>query len=262
MRIDFTPQLQRTWVAAGATVAIGGVKFFEGLSSKKKDEKELNSLHQPFYQVQSEYFQNRNLAEQQAGQGLNSATKQYQTQEAQRGLSAGLGDILKAGGDVNDTSMLLSQYNNSLSKTAGEDAQQHAANIGYFMNANKDLAGQKTTQWSINEYQPYEAKLKELKQNVGADKQNEIGGLTTAAGGLTAGITGNQNASLIKKLLAKTTPEDPYLSGPMKAHRDSFNPGLANASMGGDPAAGMGSIDPNTFSRGALVTPQDTSDNY
>lgn len=250
-------------IALGATAAVvGGAEFFSGLESHKKDERELKSLTQPFYKIQDEYYQNRNLAASQAGQGTPTATKQFQTQENQRGLTAGLQDILKAGGDVNDASMLLSQYNNNLSREAGADAEQHLANIQYFMNANKDLAGQKTTQWSVNEYQPYEAKLKELKQAAATDQQNEWNGITTAAGGVTAGITGNQNASLIKKLMQKSTPQDPYASGTNFAPR-SVLPGVQQSgATAGSPAGDYGTLDPNSYSASALATLPDQSQDF
>jgi hypothetical protein len=225
-------------IAAGTTAVIGGAEFISGLESKKKDERELKSLKQPFYNIQSEYYQDRNIAAENAGQGTPAGTKQYETQEAQRGLGTALGDILKGGGDVNSAAMLLSQYNNNIGKIGAADAEQHAANIQYFMNANKDLAGQKTTQWSINELQPYEAKLKELKQNAATDQQNEIGGLTTAVGGVTALGTGGQNAALIKKLMN---------SGNQQPGLASWTPVGAASTAGAapSPAPGVNTINPN-----------------
>jgi hypothetical protein len=227
-------------IAAGTTAAIGGAEFISGLEGKKKDERAEKNLTQPFYQIQSEFQQNRNLAAQQAGQGLPTATKQYETQEAQRGLGTSLGDILKSGGDVNAASMLLSGYNNNIGKIGSADAEQHQANIQYFMKANSDLAAEKEKQWSINELQPYEAKLKELKQNVQTDQSNEMQGLTTAAGAASSFATGNSNAALIKKLM-NSGNQQPGLaswSSPQLANPNGTAP---------SPAAGIGSINPNTL---------------
>jgi len=220
----------------------GIAQFITGLENEKKDKRDLNALHQPFYQIQSEYFQNRNIAGQAASGGTPAATKQFQTQEAQRGLGAGLGDILEAGGDVNAASLLLSQYNNNIGKAGAADAEQHMQNIQYFMNANKELAGQKTTQWSVNEYQPYEAKLKELKESVATDKQNIWGGATSAISSMIGAGTGSQNKGLTQKLFSSAQDggiQDPYAN----------LPGLApTGATGGSPAANISQIDPNSFS--------------
>lgn len=228
-------------IAAGTTAVIGGAEFVEGLESKKKETRELKSLHQPFYNIQSEVFQNRNLAAQQAGQGTPTAVKQQEVQGAQQGLGAGLNDILKTGGDVNLVSLLLSQYNNNMGKIGAEDAEEHRRNLEGFMKSNADLAGEKTKQWSINELQPYEAKLKELKQNIQTDQQNEMSGLTTAVGGLTSLGTGNSNSALIKKLMTQ-------LQGQGGASGASFAPvGIANTGGAApSPAAGVGTINPGS----------------
>jgi hypothetical protein len=226
-----------------STAAIGGAQFFKGLSDRHKDEKALSALKQPFYKIQDELIQNRNQSEQLAGQGLPTAQRDYMTQEAQRGLGSGLDAILRAGGGVNDASLLLSQYNQQIGKVGSEDAAQHLANIQYFQKANADVAAEKTKQWSINEYQPYEAKLKELKQNVATNQANQWQGLTTAVGGVTAGLTANSNAGLIKKLFAdKSTgqTQDPF---------KKQLPGVAPTKSGvTSPAASVTGINPNVNS--------------
>lgn len=220
-------------IAAGTTAVIGGAEFVEGLESKKKETRELKSLHQPFYNIQSEVFQNRNLAAQQAGQGTPTAVKQQEVQGAQQGLGAGLNDILKTGGDVNLVSLLLSQYNNNMGKIGAEDAEEHRRNLEGFMKSNADLAGEKTKQWSINELQPYEAKLKELKQNIQTDQQNEMSGLTTAVGGLTALGTGNSNSTLIKNLMTQLQKQQTTTASPAAAQpAPSANPKPTTDSLG------------------------------
>lgn len=237
--------------------ATGVFQFFKGMKDKKKDEQELSRLRQPFYKIQSEYLQNRNISEQLASDGLPPQQKEFLTSQAERGYGSGLDAILKTGGGVNAASMLLDKYNQEIGKIGAEDASQHLANIQYFQKANADLAGQKTMQWSINEYQPYEAKLKELKQNIATDEANKWGGLTTALSSMIGAGTSNQNAALMKKLFAKPTDtgmmdvQDPY-----SASSGYVAPKIANT--GGDvgsPAANVGYIDPNKPPTGITPSP-------
>jgi len=153
-----------TILQVGAQVA-GTVKGVIDLFGAKKEEKkaraELSRLKQPFYKIQNEYYDNRNIAGELAGGGLPDSSKNYYTTEAQRGLGTGINAVTTAGGSPNDVNRLFDTYNNSINKVASEDAQMRVQNIQNFMNVNRELAGQKTTQWSLNEYAPYQRKLKE-----------------------------------------------------------------------------------------------------
>ncbi len=90
---------------------------------------------------------------------------------------------------MNMVSSLFDKYNRNTAGLASEDAQAHQKNIQYFMKANSDLAGQKTTQFVVNELQPYENKLKELTERVASDKANIWGGIQTAVGSASAAGT-------------------------------------------------------------------------
>lgn len=161
---------------------LGAAQLYSGIKNLKQDKADLSNLKQPFYKIQSEYEQNRNIAAAEAGGGLPSATKDNFINESQRGLNSSVSALLQGGGDLNMISSLFDKYDRNAAGLASEDAQAHQKNIQYFMNANKDLAGQKTTQFVVNELQPYENKLKELTQRVSADKANEWGGAQTIVG--------------------------------------------------------------------------------
>ena len=138
------------------------------------------------------------------------------TSEAGRGLSAGIGGVLQGAGSINDISKLFDVYDRNIDRTATQDADQHIRNINNFWNFNKDLAGQKTTQWALNEYQPIQEKKKQLSQNISADKQNMAAGISTALGSASAFATGmqndkmlnglNKNNSLLDKLFSNQSP--------------------------------------------------------
>jgi hypothetical protein len=252
MRTDFTPILMRTWVASGITVAVGAGKLISGAISHHKDQKQLDALKQPFEQVQGEYFQNRNLAEQMAGQGLPYSEMQYLTQGAERGLGTGVKAAEMGGATPNDISMLLQGYNDNINKIGAQDAETHMNNIRYFMDVNKQLAEQKEKTWAVNELQPYEAKLKQLQTSVQTDTANEYGAFDSIASGVMSGFQGNQYKSLLNQLYGQKQ-QAPQYSAPYATN----TPSIATTTPSGtnSPAADVGTINANSYSPGAVVSP-------
>lgn len=186
--------------------ALGGFELIKGLREEKKTKNELARLKRPLYSIQPEYYQNKNISEQMAGQGYTSAAKDYMTSEAGRGLGSTINALTQTGAGINDITKSLDVYNRNIRQIGAEDAEKQLANMQYFMNTNKDLAGQKTMQWTINEYQPYQAKLKELQERRAAAEQNVWGGLGLALGATSASNTANTNQDLLNKLF-KSDPK-------------------------------------------------------
>jgi len=190
-------------VGSAALGVIKGVgSFFGAKSDEQKAQDELKKLKDPFYKIQNEYIQNRDIAGNLASGGLPESTKNYVTQEAQRGLGTSLAALGQNGGGVNDVARLNDVYMNSIDKVAAEDAQAKLGNIQNFFNANKELAGQKTIQWTLNEYRPFERKLKEITQRIGAAKQNQNTALNTAISSVGAAGTALSNNDLMSKLFS------------------------------------------------------------
>lgn len=186
--------------SAVLSTAKSGFQLGNSLHKLKQDKEELAKLKPAYYKIQDEYYQNRNLANQQAQGGLGAATKDYYTNESERGLGAGISGILGSGGNPNDISHLFDSYDKSIDRVASADAEAHLKNIDYFMNVNKDLAGQKTTQWGVNEYKPYQDKLSELTNRRAADEKSAWNGASGIIGGIGAAGTSLQNADLLKSL--------------------------------------------------------------
>lgn len=180
-------------MGAGALSAVGqvggiiqsGFQLGDSITKLKRNKRELERLQPVFYKVQDEYYQNRNLASELAQGGMPQAAKDYLTSESQRGLGAGIQGILSSGGDPEAISQLFDGYNRSINNAAAQDAQMRVENIGRLMAANKDVAGQETMKWTLNEYQPYQAKLKQLTQNIANAETNMWG----AASGISQGLT-------------------------------------------------------------------------
>jgi hypothetical protein len=196
-------------IAASAIMGVvqGGAQLYSGLHKLKKDKEELAKLKTPYYKVQDEYYQNKNLANEMAQGGMGAATRDYATTQGERGLGAGISGILSAGGDPSDISHLFDSYDRSIDRISAQDAQAHLDNIKYFTQANKDLAGQKTTQWGINEYKPYNDKLSELTARKAADEKTAWNGASGIISGIGNVGTGLSNQKLLGSMTAKNNAQ-------------------------------------------------------
>lgn len=220
-----------------ASAILGGVKsgaqLISSLGKLKKDKEEQAKLKTPFYKVQDEYYQNRNMANEMAQGGLGAATKDYATTQGERGLGAGIKGILGAGGDPNDISHLFDSYDRSIDRISSADAQAHLDNIKYFTQANKDLAGQKTTAWGINEYKPYQDKLSELTNRRAADEKSAWNGASGIIGSIGAVGTGMQNEALLKGI-TKGSPMQQVLGSATGGAGGSIGEPFVNSGMTND----------------------------
>lgn len=182
--------------AIQAATAIGGgiSKVLGGKSDYEKNKEQLDSLADPFYKIQDEYFQNRNSAANEAQSGFSAETKDYYTTEAQRGLGSSLNAVSMGGGGVNDVSRILDTYNRGIRGTVAQDEQLRMQKMSEFYNRNKDLAGQKTIQWHLNEYQPNQNKMALYSGNMVNAKQNQTQGWNDILGGISAASSSFMNA--------------------------------------------------------------------
>jgi|SRR6185312_6975086 len=226
-------------ISAGAGIIEGGIQLFDALKNEKKDKAALANIKDPFYRIQDEFLQNRNIAEDQAQGGLPTATKDYLTSESQRGLGAGVSGILQGGGNVNDINKLFDTYNKSIDRTAAEDAEMHQKNIDYFIGQNTNLAGEKIKQFTLNQYLPTQEKKKQLSENIAADKANVFGGANTAIGSTSALGTSLENNYLLKQLFK--TQKDPGLNYSTKSEIGNSTPSSNESTVSSN-----GYIDPFT----------------
>lgn len=225
MRNCWQPRLQYT---LGAISAIGGVaslgySIYKGVKAdheEKAAQTDANNLKRPFEKVSDEYYQNQNIAREQASGGLPIDVKLNLESQRNKGLGTSIGALNQAGGSPNDYARLNSIYDDSLKNESAEDAQQHFANIQYLMGVNKDMAGQKTTQWGVNEYQPYESKLAEIQGRKVASKTNFNNAVEEGIGSIDSVSTTIQNAVGGRKNGNTTDPNSPIPGSVVNAYDD------------------------------------------
>lgn len=227
---------------AGAAVAagIGLYKIFQGAKAKKEAKRNAARLQQPNYQVQNEYFQNRNIAEANATQGYTGAARDYLTNQNNQGLGSGITAITSSGGSSNDIAKLYSAYLRSTNQTAAQDSQMQLGNIERYREANTAVAGQRNIGWSLNERQPYETKRKEFRQDAAIADANINEGMNTVGGAISAYGTSRLNANMIPK----NKTQQPQL-----AQRDYFatQPVQTESAYGGINPTMQARTVPNTY---------------
>lgn len=194
-------------VTGALGVGAGLLKTFGADKRLKEAQQEAEQLKDPFYKIQDEFYKNQNIAAEQAQGGLTQAAKDYFTSETERGFGAGIQGILAAGGSANDIATLNDSFNRSIFNATAADSQAQMENIKYFMKSNSDIADQKTIQFLLNEKQPYENKLADITNRVGAERQNIYGGISDIVGSIAGFGTAMQN----KELYGNGTPQTSQL---------------------------------------------------
>lgn len=185
--------------------AKGGLDIITGGSKYEKLKAEMDALATPFYKIQSEYTQNRDIAANRASRGMGAEQLDYLTNENQRGLGAGISALTQGGGGVNDLAKILDVYARTAERTAADDAALQTQNIAQFFAANKDLAGQKTIQWHENEYQPWANKQSLLAEQMNIAKKKKEEGFNSLLSGISGALTPFLNQDL-NKAMTQTRP--------------------------------------------------------
>lgn len=250
MKLDYLNNRQFTWASVAVAGVSLGTSVYKGIKAKQADKAaaaEGAALKRPNYQVPTEDIINRNIAAEQAGQGLTAGEKQYAGEERERGLSSSAEALKETGGGPNDFAQLNHIFDDSLKNQSALDAKLHHENIEFFTKANQDVAAQKSIQWGVNELQPYESKLKEIQDRRIAAQTNENNAVNEGIGSLTAAATGFNSRN------PGTGGTGEAVGGNLGRYSRTF--GLANTGgSAGSPAAGVDSIDPGSYSAGAVAT--------
>jgi len=153
----------------------------------------LRNAVRPAYEIQDEYYDNVGIANNMAQSGLPAATKDFYSTQAERGLTSSTDALLRSGGGMNAIADIYDRYNQSNMRLAAEDANMQARNIDRLIENNRNLAGQKTTKWSIDKYEPYKDKLRAGTQAVANGTNNVFNGLSGIASTLAnASIAASQ----------------------------------------------------------------------
>ncbi len=178
---------------SAVSAGVGVVKTINAMKQEKKDRAALERAEKeaPEYKIMPEFEQNRNITANIASQGMPSATKNFFTSIAERGLSASIGASQQAGGGVNGLSELLDQYNTSLERTAAADANMRISGITSFIDANSALAGQRLIKEFAVPNERWRNKVAGLNRSIAGDQQSVTNGISDITGSLASFVASN-----------------------------------------------------------------------
>lgn len=179
-------------ISAAAQAGAGVVQGVTGIIQTAQAKKMAKNNKRPTYKIQQENFNNQELIESRAGQGLSDAALQVLQQNNQRGLSASLDAVLAGGGSVNNVGDLYGNFSDGVSKMALIDEEMRTRNIQNLIAQNQSMAAEKDKAWQVNVWAPYadKAQAAAVLQKQGSDNiwkgvNSVLGaGQSAAAGGL------------------------------------------------------------------------------
>jgi len=220
-------------IGLGISAAAGAAKSIFGAKQAAEGRRLAARNTRPEFDIAKEYFDNQALAANLAQSGLPASSLDYYTRNLERGLSSSTGAMLQAGGGPNAIAGAFDQYSQGLSGVAAADAQAKTQNIRYLMDRNKDIAEQRTMQWSLNQYEPYKDRALTASQLQAQGTENLFGGISQVGSSLAsmskAGLysgnsssvpaAGSPTGSQIAQMNARTDYQlgsalgNPYLSG-------------------------------------------------
>lgn len=185
-----------------------GYSIYNGEQNKKKEkdleaQADVNLKNRPQYEIPQGEYDNLALRKSMAAQGLDDASNQLYTSNAQRGLTLTIDSILKGGGSVNNASSIYQAYADALKPLAVANAQAKLSNINAYTAQQTQMSNLEDKQWAINKYQPWADKQQYLTSKSYAlgvqGQQQEAAGVNTALSALgKADAQGAKNYDTLK----------------------------------------------------------------
>ena len=187
-------------VPAAIAAAYGIYQVAHGAHQKNLAKKAAAANQRPAYNIPQYNYDNLSLAESRAGTGLDASSKQYLTDNADRGLSTSLNTILRGGGDANSASSLYDTYLNNLGQVGLMDNQARVANMASLVNQRNRMSDLQDKAWMINTYGPYADKQQQIAQQKAYGQAQEDKGIGTIASAAESGFNAYNNSQDVNNL--------------------------------------------------------------
>lgn len=207
-----------------AGLVIGGIsalgKIGTGIGQLSDAKKKSKNNIRPTFDIQQEYFDNRDIAAERAQHGFGEESLDFYSDQAGRGLSTSLSSLLQGGGGINSVQGVLDTYQQGIRSVAAQDAQLQNENIRYFIDRNADVAKQKVQKWVIDKYEPFKDTAAAAAQERAAGFQNISTGLGEATATASSFATGNLYEGLLKNPAAPPAAA----AGDSTSYYNGYNP--------------------------------------
>jgi hypothetical protein len=186
MKIDFTPILQRSWVAAG--VGIGTLVY--GEIKKGQANKQASALQASRPQLTPSPYTADELAlsKSELANGMGADASRYYQESQDRNLSNSLDALLKGGGSVNNVAQIFdgSQQGNQRLTLMKENLRLN--NINNFMAASRNADTERQQEFQFNQWSPWADKSQANSLAKQSANQTINSGLNTAGSAIASGV--------------------------------------------------------------------------
>lgn len=149
-RVVFTPKGSLMFVDPVTAITVGSsvVKTIGGLFGKDNAQDEMKRLQAQVksYQTPDEIFKIVQASQNNASQGLDAETLNYETTQIDRGFTSGLNTMLRLGGDPNDAAALYDQKIRATLKVGSDNHAENMKNFQIYLNSLGTLAANKAAE--------------------------------------------------------------------------------------------------------------------
>lgn len=182
-------------IAAGAIVGASALgKAAYGISQNSKASAIEKNNIRPFEQVQPEYQQNVNTAQQMAQEGLPQAVYNNQLNGINQNQAGGIAALNNSANPGANLASIVRAGDNAVGNLNAQDAAARNKNTLALIQQRGILAGAKQNAWNYNYADKYSENLAKSQALRGAGTQNIAGGLNTL-GQAGMGLLGNRMGS-------------------------------------------------------------------
>lgn len=251
-------------VTAGLAISagIGGYQAIKGGMDAQKLQNQLNANVMPKYTIPQTEYQNLNLAESMAGQGMSAASREAYNQNAQAGLGSSIEALERSGASPETLGTAYAGYNSGERNLAIYDDQARLRNLKELSDARARMTADQDKQWQINAYAPWANKAKALAEQIAGAKTMENAGFNALAGAGTSlasgGIgkgTGGDRTTTPAVTTPSITPSTPAMDGSGLTNNASSLGAWSFPSYSGGSQPPLGNFDFSSMA-GPMSTPE------
>lgn len=200
-------------VASLVQAAVGVAQMVQAGKQNREAKRLAKNLIRPDYEIPQEYRDNLALAESMAGQGLSDAAMEVYKTNANNTLTSSVDAILRGGGSVNNISDLYDTAENNFASLAALEDELRFKRQQVLMDQNEQMAQQRTTQWQVNEYAPYQDQKQLIAHLRGQANNNQWAGINTvgsAVGNFAMALPWDMPTGGGNRAAASAAPDAPY----------------------------------------------------
>ena len=164
----------------GAVVGLGQA-LFGGIQAKKLNA-QLQANVRPQYQIPQSETDLQNLALSRANQGMSDAALTANQNQINQNQAAALSAI-KQGGDTSNVGGITGAADTAAGNLALYDDKARMDNLNNLQSAYQRMSADKTTQWQLNQLDPWKDRQQALTAQLAGAKNMENAGINTLTSG-------------------------------------------------------------------------------